>query len=250
MRCARLGGVYDRFTDAARAVVARAEAEAYARGAVQVEPEDVVVALAAYEGVAGNVLRAVAADVAVLRVGVETTFAPSMPDPDRPRPLPLSHASAAAFSIAGREADGLRLEHVGTEHLLLGLLREPGGRAGALLVAVRRDPGMVRERILDLVSSPGFRSPEVPLAPEPRATHDDAPNPALSPTPAGAGDRTGSSTGGGPDQEDVVRALVIEAGRLREELGAVRAELAELRDRVGRLDGAERLEGQGGRHIA
>lgn len=238
------GGVYDRFTAAARAVVARAEAEAYARGAVQVEPEDVVVALAAYEGVAGNVLRAIAADVAVLRAGVETMYAPSMPDPDRPRPLPLSHASAAAFSIAGREADGLRLEHVGTEHLLLGLLREPGGRAGALFLAVRRDPGMVRERILDLVSSPGFASPEVAArGPDAGPSRDGA-------TAAGHGVTAPADPSAGPDQEQVVRALVIEAGRLRDELGELRSELAVLRDRLERVERRDEGDGRGGRHIA
>ena len=72
-----------------------------------------------------------------------------------------------------REANGFLQDYVGTEHLLLGLLREPTGRATALLLAIRRDPDMVRERLLDLVSSPGFISPEAPVVEVPTAIVPD-----------------------------------------------------------------------------
>jgi ATP-dependent Clp protease ATP-binding subunit ClpC len=247
--------MYDRFSAAARSGVARGEAEAFARGASQVEPEDVLVALAGLDGVAGSVLRAVAADAAVLRAGVAAVAAPTAGDAERARPLALSHATAAAFSIAAREADGLRIAWVGTEHLLLGLLREPTGRATALLTAVRRDPGMVRERILDLVSSPGFVSPEAPghsaheaarrvaaaeaahaAAADERADEAARADHASGVEAAGAGVPAGDA--------ELLRTLVVEVGRLRTELRAVHAEVAALREELGRI------VPRAGRHIA
>lgn len=210
---ARLDLVYDRFSDAARAAVARAEAEAYARGIHQVEPEDLVVALAGHSGVAGSVLRAVAADPALLREGVAATSVPVAVDPARVRPLPLAESTATAFTIAVREADGFRQGYVGTEHLLLGLLREPTGRATALLLAIRRDPGMVRERILDLVSSPGFISPEAPVVEVPIAIVPDVDVPDHRSRLAGV-DRV------------LIENLLEEVVKLRAEIGRLRAEVA------------------------
>ena len=205
--------MYDRFSDAARAAVARAEAEAFARGIHQVEPEDLVVALAGHSGVAGSVLRAVAADPALLREAVAATSAPVVVDPTRVRPLPLAETTATAFTIAVREADGFRQGYVGTEHLLLGLLREPTGRATALLLAIRRDPGMVRERILDLVSSPGFISPEAPVAEVPMAIVPDV-DVSEHHVRLASGDR------------DLIENLLDEVVKLRDEIAQLRAEVA------------------------
>jgi hypothetical protein len=219
--------MYDRFSDAARTVVAAAEREAFARGADQVEPEDILVVLAGFDGVAGSVLRAVAADPALLRDAViqrdRQNVAPdgaSHPTTDRARPLSLSVATASAFTIAIREADGLRLPFVATEHLLLGLLREPAGRTTALLLAIRRDPGLVRERLLDLLSSPGFISPEAPrvapLARSPVRTPASTAvlAPASTPVLLGEADR------------ELLETVLDEVSRLRAEIAMLRAEIA------------------------
>ena len=212
--------MYDRFSDAARAAVARAEAEAYARGTHHVEPEDMVVALSASSGVAGSVLRAVAAEPALLREGVTALTGPLDVDPHRARPLPLAPATASAFTIAAREADGLRVAFIGTEHLLLGLLREPAGRTTALLLAVRRDPGLIRERILDLVSSPGFVSPEAPVA-------------AAAIVPAVVAAPEPTMTLGAYDR-DLLETLLDEVARLRAEIALLRAEITGLESREDR----------------
>ena len=235
--------MYDRFSEAARATVARAEAEAFARGVHQVEPEDVVVALAGYAGVAGSVLRAVAAEPALLREGIRLTAAPVDADPGRVRPLPLATTTAAAFSIAAREADGFRQSYIGTEHLLLGLLREPTGRVTALLVAVRRDPGMVRERVLDLVSSPGFVSPEAP-APDtvmvlPAAAATQHPGPALGEVAPSAPDESLASA-----DRELREELLDEMAQLRAEIALLRSDIASLRAGFALFDSRD------GRHIA
>lgn len=210
--------MYDRFSDSARHVVALAEVTAFARGVAQVEPEDVLIALAHHHGVAGSVLRAVAADDTLLREGLLQHEPPVPPPADRARPIPLSHVTMQAFALAVREADGFRVPLVGTEHLLLGVLREPTGRATALLVAVRRDPGMIRERILDLVSSPGFVSPEQPSgAPEPVSEPDaDVPSAAAA-APADGGFL--------PADRALLVELIAEVGRLRAEVEELRVAL-------------------------
>jgi Clp amino terminal domain, pathogenicity island component len=213
----RLVAMYDRFSETARSVVARAEVEAFTRGCAVVEPSDVLIALSGYSGVAGSVLRAVAADVELLR----SVIAPAAPAaegaPMRSRPLPLSARSADAFSIASREADGLGAGYVGTEHLLLGLLREPSGRVTDLLLEIRRDPGLVRERILDLVSSHGFVSPEAPVF---------ARVPVVGPPVAPPGIV-------GEDRE-LLEAVLDEVAQLRAEIALLRAELAGIDERADR----------------
>jgi hypothetical protein len=243
--------MYDRFSERARTVVADAERAAHERGAREVGPEDVLIVLAACSGAAGSVLRAVAADAGLLRDAlgrVEDAAGEALaPQAALPRPLHLSVDAANAFTIALREADGLRLPFVATEHLLLGLLREPSGRATRLLLAVRRDPGLVRERLLDLLSSPGFVSPEAPPvtlpvadAPAPLA---DTRNPADTATRAETGadhgehpPRRGAPAArpwvdavdaalAAPDRE-LLETVLDEVARLRAEIALLRAELA------------------------
>ena len=152
--------MYERFSDAARVAVAQSEVTAFERGLTHVEPEDVMVALAMHAGIAGNVLRAVAADPEVLSRAVDARHGRDDLAGPRARPLPLSPRATQAFALAAREADNMGVDYIGTEHLLIGLLREPSGRASTALMDIRRDPGQIRERILDLVSTPGFVSPE------------------------------------------------------------------------------------------
>jgi ATP-dependent Clp protease ATP-binding subunit ClpA len=217
--------MYDRFSDAARRVVAAAEREAFARGANEVGPEDVLVVLAGFDGVAGSVLRAVAADASLLREAVLQRDAHTSVEPahERSRPLVLSVATAASFTIAVREADGLGLPFVATEHLLIGLLREPEGRTNRLLLAVRRDPGLVRERLLDLLSSAGFVSPEAPhVAPPLAAAMAIVAEPAAEPlaAPVERGQLLGEF------DRELLETVLDEVSRLRAEIVMLRAELA------------------------
>jgi ATP-dependent Clp protease ATP-binding subunit ClpA len=224
--------MYERLSDSARTVVSLAEAEAFARGATQVEPEDLLVALAQHPGVAGSVLRAVAVDPALVRDAVAAAVAAAVPGgptapaagqgsppaPARTRPLPLSEVTMTAFGLAVRESEGFKVPYVATEHLLLGLLREPTGRVADLLLSLRRDPGTIRERLFDLVATPGFVSPEQPLPPSAAAEAAaalDAP-PAVAPSLGG---------GFGEADRELLLALVAEVRRLQGEVAALRAEL-------------------------
>ena len=59
--------------------------------------------------------------------------------------LPLSNGANDVLRYAAEEAERMGHQHIGTEHLFLGLLREPESRVGKLLISHRIDIAMVRE---------------------------------------------------------------------------------------------------------
>jgi len=61
--------------------------------------------------------------------------------------LPLSHVSKRVLAYGAEEADRMRHRHIGTEHLLLGLLREEGSRAAQALREAELELSPVREQI-------------------------------------------------------------------------------------------------------
>ncbi|WP_194820680.1 Clp protease N-terminal domain-containing protein, partial [Micromonospora sp. S-DT3-3-22] len=65
------------------------------------------------------------------------------------RPLggPLSPRSRTALELALREALRLRHRHIGTEHLLLGVLREGGGLGATVLTEAGADLDDLRRRV-------------------------------------------------------------------------------------------------------
>jgi ATP-dependent Clp protease ATP-binding subunit ClpC len=129
--------------------------------------------------------------------------------------LEYAEEAHAALETALREALGFRHELVGTEHLLLGLLRRSDSRAVTVLHHLRVDPNSVRERVLDLIGAPGFVSPE-------RPQHAASASGIVS---TGSGPVTARNRGDGID----IRALADEVTMLR-------AEIAELRATVHRLE--------------
>ena len=69
------------------------------------------------------------------------------------------------LAMAREEAARLRHEHIGTEHILLGLLREGEGVARAVIANLEVDAGRLRERTLDLLgpgAAPRKPGPDVP----------------------------------------------------------------------------------------
>ena len=61
--------------------------------------------------------------------------------------LPLSADSKKILNIAGEEADRLAHRHIGTEHILLGILRLPDSLAAKLLIARGAKANLIREKI-------------------------------------------------------------------------------------------------------
>src|SRR5512136_2824141 len=69
------------------------------------------------------------------------------------------------LSLAHQEAERMRHNYIGTEHLLLGLIREEGGVAGRVLRALGLDANRVQEMVERLVGTGQFRGGKLDLSP-------------------------------------------------------------------------------------
>lgn len=68
--------------------------------------------------------------------------------------IPFNPRATTTLTGATTAAIELRHDHVGTEHLLLGLIRDPDGLAARILAANRITADEVRQRVVDLVGEP------------------------------------------------------------------------------------------------
>jgi ATP-dependent Clp protease ATP-binding subunit ClpC len=84
-------------------------------------------------GVAANVLKNLDIDFRAARLEIEKVV-PAGPARVRTRKLPLTPPARKAIEYAADESRGLGHHYVGTQHLLLGLLREQEGVAGLILI--------------------------------------------------------------------------------------------------------------------
>jgi len=207
--------VYERFTDRARGVIILADLACRELGQEAVGTEHLLIGVTEEIGTAHHVLRAMGVTPERVR-GVVTALYGTTETPSDGK-LEYAPEAHAALETALREAIGLRHERVGTEHLLLGLLRNTSSRGVAVLSNLRVDADSVRERVFDLIASPGFVSPE-------RATHDTGPH-AIEST--GSGPAPAGRTVDGID----VRALADEVARLRSEVYELRAALTRMERR-------------------
>ncbi|WP_431977010.1 Clp protease N-terminal domain-containing protein [Micromonospora haikouensis] len=101
-------------------------------------------------------LREIGIDLAAIVARIEESFGPDALRAAAPAPRrrwrqrpggPFSPRSKKALELALREALRLRHRHIGTEHILLGLLREGGGPAALVLTAAGLDLDDLRRRV-------------------------------------------------------------------------------------------------------
>jgi ATP-dependent Clp protease ATP-binding subunit ClpC len=112
----------------------------------------------------------------------------------------FSKRTRQVLVIAGDEARALRHDHIGTEHLLLGLLREEGGGAPAILRSLDLTAQGARAEAIELV---GYGDADA--ASQMRLTPRLVRAPALA---AGEADRLGRADA---DTEHVPLALIVDA---------------------------------------
>jgi ATP-dependent Clp protease ATP-binding subunit ClpC len=99
------------------------------------------------QGVAVNVLKKVGVDLERVRREIETTVG-SGPDQKIIGSIPYTPRVKKVLSMAAEEAKALNHTYVGTEHILLGLLREGDGVAGRVLKSMNVDVEQTRREIL------------------------------------------------------------------------------------------------------
>ena len=143
--------VYERFTDRTRRVLQFANQEAKEFGHEHIGPEHILLGLVKEgSGVAAHVLKEFGVDLRRIRIEVERQLG-FRPDVVLTGKLPQTQRSKKAIEFAIEEARNLGHNYVGTEHVLLGLLREQDGVAARVLLSLGLDLETVRAGVISLV---------------------------------------------------------------------------------------------------
>ena len=143
--------MYERFTDRARKVMQLANQEAQRFNHEYIGTEHVLLGLVKEgSGVAANVLKNLDVDLRKIRIEVEK-IVQTGPDMVTMGKLPQTPRAKKVIEYAMEEARNLNHNYVGTEHLLLGLLREQEGVAAQVLMNLGMKLEDVRDEVLNLL---------------------------------------------------------------------------------------------------
>jgi len=143
--------MYERFTDRARKVMQLANQEAQRFNHEYIGTEHILLGLVKEgSGVAANVLKNLEVDLRKIRLEVEK-IVQSGPDMVTMGKLPQTPRAKKVVEYAMEEARNLNHNYVGTEHLLLGLIREQEGVAAQVLMNLGLKLEDVREEVLNLL---------------------------------------------------------------------------------------------------
>ena len=156
--------MFERFTDRARKVMALANQEAQRFNHEYIGTEHILLGLVKEgSGVGANVLKNLEVDLRKVRLEVEK-LVKSGPNMVTMGKLPQTPRAKKVIEYAIEEARNLNHNYVGTEHLLLGLLREQDGVAAQVLMNLGLKLEEVREEVLNLLgaSAEAEEGPAVP----------------------------------------------------------------------------------------
>ena len=143
--------MYERFTDRARKVMQLANQEAQRFNHEYIGTEHILLGLVKEgSGVAANVLKNLDVDLRKIRLEVEK-IVQSGPDMVTMGKLPQTPRAKKVLEYGMEEARNLNHNYVGTEHLLLGLIREQEGVAAQVLMNLGLKLEDVREEVLNLL---------------------------------------------------------------------------------------------------
>src|SRR6202047_965568 len=151
------------FTPRAQQVLALARKEAERFNHNYVGTEHLLLGLIKLgQGVAVNVLQRMGLDLERVRMEVEKHVG-SHPETNMIGNIPYTPRVKKVLALAAKEAKALNHSYVGTDHILLGLLREGEGVAARVLKSLEVDPARARNEILKELD-PNFAPPESRLA--------------------------------------------------------------------------------------
>jgi ATP-dependent Clp protease ATP-binding subunit ClpC len=143
--------VFERFTDRARRVLVLAQEEARELNHAFIGTEHILLGLIKEgEGVAAKALDALGVTFDVVRDKVEEAIGTnSNPSPGSP---PFTPRAKKVLELSLREALQLGHSYIGTEHMLLGLVREGDGVAAQVLNELGADMARVRSQVIQMMS--------------------------------------------------------------------------------------------------
>ena len=148
--------MFERFTDRARRVLVLAQEEARLLNHNFIGTEHILLGLIHEgEGVAAKALESVGVSLEAVREKVAETIGPA--GSSTTGSPPFSPRAKKVLELSLREALQLGHNYIGTEHMLLGLVREGEGVAAQVLVSLGADPPRVRQQVIQLLS--GSQSP-------------------------------------------------------------------------------------------
>ena len=144
-------GPFDRFNDRAKRVLALAQDEAIRFNHNYIGTEHLLLGLVREgEGVAARVLDSLGVELSKVRTAVEFIIGRG-DSTTSPSEITLSPRTKKVIELAVAEAEKLGHSHVGTEHLLLGLIIEGQGIASGIIESLGVKLGDVRQRVLELM---------------------------------------------------------------------------------------------------
>jgi ATP-dependent Clp protease ATP-binding subunit ClpA len=144
-------GMFERFTNRARHVVVLAQEEARMLNHGYIGTEHILLGLIQEgQGVAAKALESLGISLETVREQVEETIGRGQDA--RPGHLPFTPRAKKVLQLALREALQLGHNYIGTEHILLGLIREDHGVAAQVLMGLGADLSAARQQVLELLA--------------------------------------------------------------------------------------------------
>ena len=178
--------MFERFTDRARRVVVLAQEEARLLNHNYIGTEHILLGLIHEgEGVAAKALESLGISLEAVRSQVEEIIGQGGSSPSGH--IPFTPRAKKVLELSLREALQLGHNYIGTEHILLGLIREGEGVAAQVLVKLGADLSRVRQQVIQLLS--GYSGP----GPQ--------------------GEKAGATTGGSGEQTPSGSAVLDQFGR-------------------------------------
>ncbi|HEY9378087.1 MAG TPA: Clp protease N-terminal domain-containing protein [Jiangellaceae bacterium] len=145
--------MFERFTDRARRVVVLAQEEARMLNHDYIGTEHILLGLIHEgEGVAATALTEMGISLEAVRQQVEAIIGKGKTAPTHGH-IPFTPRAKKTLELSLRESMQLGHNHIGTEHILLGLLREGEGVAAQVLQRLGADFDRVRLQVIELVSA-------------------------------------------------------------------------------------------------
>ncbi|HEY4378645.1 MAG TPA: AAA family ATPase, partial [Acidimicrobiales bacterium] len=206
--------MFERFTDRARRVVVLAQEEARLLNHNYIGTEHILLGLIHEgEGVAAKALESLGISLEAVRSQVEEIIGQGGSSPSGH--IPFTPRAKKVLELSLREALQLGHNYIGTEHILLGLIREGEGVAAQVLVKLGADLSRVRQQVIQLLS--GYSGP--------------------GSAPGGSGEKAGATAGGSGEQSPSGSLVLDQFGRNLTQL----ARDKKLDPVIGRLRETERV---------
>src|SRR3989440_327633 len=156
--------MFERFTDRARRVVVRAQEEARMLHHDYIGTEHILLGLIGEgEGGAARALESLGISLEAVRQHAGEITGQGQQAPSGH--IPFTPRATKVLELSLREALQLGHNYIGTEHILLGLIRDGEGVAAQVLVKLGADPGRVRQQVIQLLQGSPGKEPAAAGAP-------------------------------------------------------------------------------------